>query len=202
MAALVRYLTHPQVRIDPEVDVPDWGLSPEGRARVMGLAHSPGLAGTTRVISSRETKAVETARPLAEALGAALEIRDGLHENDRSATGYLPGPEFEALADRFFARPDQSAAGWETARDASTRICRAVDQALAGHGPGDVLFVGHGGVGTLLWCALSGVPIDRKHDQGPGGGGNWFGFDLTGRRPLTGWQPLETLIPPGARGGS
>ena len=32
-ADIVRYLTHPQVQIDPDVPVPQWGLSPVGRAR-------------------------------------------------------------------------------------------------------------------------------------------------------------------------
>ncbi|ETX29467.1 hypothetical protein [Roseivivax isoporae] len=58
---------------------------------------------------------------------------------------------------------------------------------------GDVLFVGHGGVGTLLVRALSGLPIDRRVDRGPGGGGNGFGVGPGGRRPLTGRQAMETL---------
>ncbi|MFD1796734.1 histidine phosphatase family protein [Paracoccus aurantiacus] len=194
MPGTARYLTHPQVQVDPDRDVPRWTLNDTGRARVAALAAAPGLlSGTSRIISSAEVKAVETAEPLARALGLQLEIRPLMHENDRSATGFLPPPEFEAMADAFFARPDDSIRGWEPARAAQARILSEVEAVLAGHDTGDVLFVGHGGVGTLLYCALAQEAIDRRFDQGPGGGGNWFGFDILSRKAALGWQPMETL---------
>lgn len=195
MPATVRYLTHPQVLIEPLKDVRRWSLSPAGRERVAALTASLGsLSQTRRVISSDETKAVETAAPLAQALGVGLEIRPRMHENDRSATGFLPPAEFEAVADRFFAEPASSVRGWETAEDAQRRILSEVDACLAAPQEGDVLFVGHGAVGTLLFCALSGLGIDRRFDQGPGGGGCWFQFDIQHRQPRQRWQPMEALI--------
>jgi broad specificity phosphatase PhoE len=200
MTRTARYLTHPQVLIDPGVEITRWSLSDVGLARARALAADPGqLSGTRRVISSGETKAIETARPLAAALGVDLELRPRMHENDRSATGFLPPPEFEAVADAFFANPSQSVRGWETAEAAQRRIVEEVDACLTGHREGDVLFVGHGGVGTLLFCALSGMAIDRRFDQGPGGGGCWFQFDIDQRRASRGWQPMETLMSASAR---
>ncbi len=194
MTRTLRYLSHPQVLIDPAQEVTRWSLNAIGAARVEALAARLGrLAGTTRVISSAETKALETARPLAAALGAPLEIRPLMHENDRSATGFLPPEEFERVADAFFADPSQSVRGWETAIAAQQRIMAELDACLSGEGTGDILFVGHGAVGTLLFCALSRIQIDRRHDQGPGGGGCWFECDAAGRVPLQGWQPMETL---------
>ncbi len=194
--ALVRYLTHPQVQVDPLVDVPDWGLNEQGRARVAALVGCAALSQTTRVVSSTERKALDTARPIAAALGCSVEMHADMGENDRSATGFLPGPEFEAVADTFFANPDQSVRGWETAQDAQTRIVRAVEAALSGPQTGDILLVGHGAVGTLLWCHLMELPISRAHDQGPGGGGNWFAFDSTQSTPDGAWRPMETLFKP------
>lgn len=197
----IRYLTHPQVVIDPAVEITRWPLNPQGRARAEALARTPGvLAATTRIISSDETKAVDTAAPLAAALGLTVEIRPRMHENDRAATGFLPPEEFERVADAFFAHPRDSVRGWETAAAAQARIVAEVEACLVGHTGGDVLFVGHGAVGTLLFCALSGLPIDRKHDQ-RAGGGCWFGFDMNHRMPAHGWHPMETLsqiigIPP------
>lgn len=194
---VARYLTHPQVLIDPVTEIPKWSLNEVGRSRVTQLARRPNvLAGTTRIISSTETKALETANPLAMALGVPAEIHADMFENDRSSTGYLPAEEFEAVADHFFAVPDISVRGWERAVDAQARIFEAVSECLAEPGEGDVLFIGHGGVGTLLYCALAGVPIDRKHDQGPGGGGNWFQFDMGCRMPLHSWRPMEDLFSP------
>ena len=90
---VIRYLTHPQVAIDPAVPVPDWGLSDEGRARVAAVVRASSLSGTTRIVSSAERKARETAGPIAEWLGLEVEIRPAMHENDRSATGFLPPEE-------------------------------------------------------------------------------------------------------------
>jgi broad specificity phosphatase PhoE len=190
----VRYLTHPQVLIEPDKPVPSWSLSDTGRARVQALAANLGvIADTTRIISSDETKALETAGPLAVALNLSVEIRPSMHENDRSATGFLPPPEFEMVADQFFANPQTSIRGWETAFSAQQRIVSEVQTILEGHTAGDILFVGHGGVGTLLYCALAGVAIDRKYDQGPGGGGCWFEFGLNDLTPAGGWMPMERL---------
>lgn len=195
MPATVRYLTHPQVLIELLMDVRKWSLNRVGSERVSALAARLGsLSDTRRVVSSSETKAIETASPLALALGVELEVRPQMYENDRSATGFLPPAEFEAVADQFFAEPAISVRGWETAEDAQRRIVADVEACLAGPQEGDVLFVGHGGVGTLLFCALSGFRIDRRFDQGPGGGGCWFEFDLQTRNPQREWQPMEVMM--------
>lgn len=191
------YLTHPQVRIDPAQEVTRWSLSDLGRARVLALASSGALAGIGRVISSAEVKAVETAEPLAAALGCRVEVRAGMHENDRSATGYLPEAEFEAVADAFFAHPAQSIRGWETAIAAQRRIVTEVEECLRDCDSG-VLFVGHGAVGSLLWCHLAGVGISRAHDQ-IAGGGCVFDFDAV-RANGAKWAALETMID-GTKGG-
>lgn len=189
-----RYLTHPQVQIDPEVAVPRWTLNAAGKQRVHRLAANLGqLARTTRVISSDEVKALETALPIADALGVEVEVRPEMHENDRSATGFLPPAEFERVADQFFANPTESIRGWETAEAAQNRIVKEVARCLEGHATGDVLFVGHGGVGTLLMCAVRGFDISRRYDQGPGGGGCWFEFQSLGASAGDGWKPMEAL---------
>ena len=109
--SLLRFVTHPQVRISAEIAVPRWGLSDAGRMRARALSHQPWLASTTRLVSSGETKALETAAVVAAATGLAIEVRDDAHENDRSATGFVEPERFEVLADAFFAKPDQSVEG-------------------------------------------------------------------------------------------
>lgn len=187
------YLSHPQVKIDPDVPVPDWGLSELGAARAKAAAGAAWLADVARVVSSAERKAIETAEILAQPRGLTVEIRPRMHENDRSATGFLPPPEFEKVANEFFARPTESVRGWERALDAQSRIVSEVEDALCAHqGEGAVLFVGHGGVGTLLQCHVDGRPIARVYDQ-PAGGGNIYAFTW---RPLAlahGWRALEAL---------
>ncbi|GGF76843.1 phosphoglycerate mutase [Azorhizobium oxalatiphilum] len=188
------YVSHPQVQVDPAVPVPDWGLSPLGRARAGALAGEPWLMVYGRVISSTEEKAKETAGILATALGLPVEVRDDLHENDRSATGYLPEAEFQQVADAFFANPHTSVRGWERAQDAQDRIVAGVMLALAEAPRTPTLFVGHGGVGTLLLCHLAGYAISRVHDQPPVGGGCWF--RQTATETPDRWRPLEEAPSP------
>lgn len=190
--ARVFYLSHPEVVIDPAVPVPDWPLSPQGRERVLAHRREDWLSACSRVVSSAERKAVETAELIVAVTAAELEIRPAMHENDRSATGFLPPATFEAVADQFFAKSDQSVRGWERAIDAQARIAGEVDIVLSRHDPSrSLLLVGHGGVGTLLFCQLAGLAIDRAHDQPRAG--SVFAFDRTTRRPLFSWIPLEAV---------
>lgn len=185
------YVTHPQVRIDPTIPVPEWGLSEIGAARAQLTATRDWAGKLGLIISSGERKAIETAQALAAASGAAVKIIEATHENDRSATGFLAPPEFEKAADWFFAHPHESFKGWERAIDAQTRIVSQVEAILARHDPLiPIAFVGHGGVGTLLKCHLEGKPIARQGDQPPGGG-NLFAFDLAKRAVSCDWTPME-----------
>lgn len=186
------YITHPQVRIDPAVPVPKWGLSDVGRARAEAAATQPWVKQLTRIVSSDETKAIELAEILAAAAGVKVDTAEDAHENDRSATGFLPPPEFEKAADWFFAHPQESFYGWERAVDAQARIVSVVKRVLADHDPSrPIAFIGHGGVGTLLRCHLAGLPIARDRDQPPNGGGNIHAFRLADLQPLSAWVALE-----------
>ncbi|MGY5777958.1 histidine phosphatase family protein [Rhizobium sp. LEGMi135b] len=185
------YITHPQVRIDPDVPVPQWGLSEIGAARARLAASRPWAGKLGLIVSSGERKAIETAEALATASSAPIEVIEATHENDRSATGFLAPPEFEKAADWFFAHPHESFKGWERAIDAQTRIVSNVEAVLARYDPKvPIAFVGHGGVGTLLKCHLEGKPIARQGDQPPGGG-NLFCFDLAKRAVSCDWTPME-----------
>ena len=156
------------------------------------MLDQPWVRSIQRIVSSAERKALETAGILAAHLGLAIEVRERMHENDRSATGFLPPPKFEAVADQFFANPHISVRGWERAIDAQHRIVSEVDAVLGSNDVGDIAFVGHGGVGTLLLLSLSGLEISREADQ-PAGGGNHFAYDVSARRLVHGWLPIDAL---------
>lgn len=190
------YVSHPEVAIDPAVPIPQWGLSAVGRARAKHLAGRPWLAAVTRVVSSAEAKAVETATVLARGRGLRVEVRPPTHENDRSATGFLPPAEFEQVADVFFAHPTESVRGWERAVDAQARIVAAladlVGPSAAPDEGGDVVVVGHGAVGTLWACHLAGAPIDRSWDQP--GAGSVLAVDRPTATLRHRWRPLEQVV--------
>jgi broad specificity phosphatase PhoE len=190
--AIVHFITHPEVVIDPAVPVPDWPLSALGMRRMRLALGRPWLASVRAIFSSAERKANDAACVVAECLQLTPIVIEGLGENDRSATGYLPKVQFEAVADEFFAHPDASVRGWERAVDAQRRIIEAVERALSmAPADGDTAIVSHGGVGALLLCHLKGVPISRREDQPGDGGGNVYSFDAANRRLISGWRRIE-----------
>jgi broad specificity phosphatase PhoE len=182
------FVTHPEVQVEPEVPVTRWSLSAAGRERAARLARLDWLADVRRVVASAETKAQQTAAVLGEIRGLDWLTDADLGENDRSATGYLPPAEFEEVADAFFAAPGTRVRGWESAEEAQRRVVRAV---LRWTATADVptLYVSHGAVGTLLHCALAGVPIDRRHDQP--GQGSWYAFDPMAWTVAHPWRRVE-----------
>jgi broad specificity phosphatase PhoE len=191
--SFVRYLTHPDVIIEREKPVPEWSLSTPGRARAETFVGAEVLLKTALIISSAARKAIETAEIIGSGLGLGFEIGPNMHENDRSATGYLPRTEFAAVADEFFANQHVSVRGWERAIDAQARIVREVQAVLARDQLGDLLFVGHGGVGALLFCHYSKVPISRQFDQ-LGSGGNFFTLNRESREIIHPWRPMEAAV--------
>ena len=197
-----RFITHPDVVVDPKLPIPRWPLSVRGRARMRAGLRLPWMAGMEAVFSSDEQKALDGAAILSEALDVPHRVLPGLGENDRSATGFLPPDEFWQVVGAYFARPEESVRGWERAIDAQARVVAAVDEGLASvPGAGSVAFVSHGGVGALLLCQLRGVAISRECEQpvpGPdapvgAGGGYYFAFDRVSRALLHGWEPLDAI---------
>ena len=188
----VRFITHPQVLVVPSVPVPRWGLSELGRARARAMLSQPWVASIGRVVSSTETKAVEAAAFLAAHLGCTVECRPELGENDRSSTGFAIAARFEQLANAFFAHPGRSVEGWETATAAQARVVAACrDLLVDDDGAPDVAVVAHGAVGTLLYCHLAGLAIDRRFDQT--GQGHYFTMDCSTGRPTHHWRPIDEM---------
>lgn len=182
------FISHPEVFVDPRCPITEWGLNEIGKERAARFAQAEHLGEVTSVWSSTELKARETAEYLAGARNLQVQIDPHLGENDRSSTGFLPPTEFEQAADAFFAAPQVSFEGWETAQDAQSRIEGTVRRIAGQHQGRDLAVVSHGAVGTLLFCALSSVAISRDHDQ-PGQGHYWSAR-LPDLAPLHAWRPI------------
>lgn len=153
------------------------------------MLRQPWLRQVRSVHSSEERKAVEAGDIIAASLGLTLRRWPTLRENDRSATGYLEPVAFDGVVEKFFAEPDRSACGWETAVCAQARIIDSVERVLATAPDGDVAIVAHGGVGTLLLCHLKGIPTDRRQDQPAQG--HFFVFRRHERQIISGWRPID-----------
>jgi broad specificity phosphatase PhoE len=186
------FITHPEVVIDPAVPVPEWPLSEKGRVRMTAFAADPVLGQVRAIYASTERKAMDGAAILGERLGLPFETDERLGENDRSSTGFIAPPEFWEVVDAFFARPDESVRGWETASDAQRRIVAAVRR-IATECPvaGDIAIVAHGGVGTLLLAHLTRAADARPLAQPNGGGGCYFVIDRELFKAQGGWRVFE-----------
>ncbi|WP_418294840.1 hypothetical protein [Microvirga ossetica] len=68
------------------------------------FASQADLGNLSAVWASTETKAIEAVGILAGRFGLPVHVHRGLHENDRRATGFLPPPEFDRMADAFDRR--------------------------------------------------------------------------------------------------
>ena len=55
---LVFFITHPDVRIDPKVPVPEWPLDERGRARMRAMATHRWVRGIRSIFCSGERKAL------------------------------------------------------------------------------------------------------------------------------------------------
>jgi broad specificity phosphatase PhoE len=194
----ILFITHPEVVIDPAVPVPEWPLSPIGRARMERFANDPILTGVRSIFSSGERKAIDGAAILSERLGIAPRIAEALGENDRSATGYIAPPEFWEVVDAFFSRPTESIRGWERAVDARDRIVDAVRGVAQMAPSGDIAIVAHGGVGSLLVAHLSGAETARDYAQPHGGGGCYFVIDRERLALRHGWRVVDQPATAGA----
>ena len=67
-----------------------------------------------------------------------------------------------------------------------------VERALSAPRPvGDVAFIGHGGVGTLLLCQLTGRPISLAERPPGADGGYFFIYDLDTSDLVQGWERID-----------
>jgi len=141
---------HSLPEIEPETPANQWRLSSEGRRRCQALAgmlapYEPGV-----ILSSREPKAVETARIVADRLGLETRSAAGLHEHERNTAPFISPQAFESIVARFFAQSDQLVFGEESAAQAQARFAAAVDALRQQHSGGNLALVAHGTVITLF----------------------------------------------------
>ena len=192
MSRLVYFITHPDVVIDPAVPVPCWPLSERGVQRMRRLVRQPWVAQLEAIYCSTEQKAIDGAEIVSQATSLPFHQLAALGENDRSATGYLRGTEFQTTVDAFFARPHESIRGWERAVDAQARIVAAVE-GIARSAPDSrpIAVIAHGGVGALFLCHLKAVPISRAEEQPGTSGGHYFLCRMPDAVLVHGWMPID-----------
>jgi len=189
----VYLITHPDVIINPAVPVPLWPLSPQGRERMQKMLLQPWVCNIGSIYCSAEQKAVDGAEILARFLSIPFTQIGGLGEIDRTATGYLPYTEHEQVVDMFFAHPDRSASGWETASHAQQRIAFALETIIEDDtAQGDIAVISHGGVATLYLCRIKGASIVRREAPPNKNGGSYYCFDAQSKSLIHDWKLIDS----------
>jgi len=142
-------IKHARPQVDPAVPSEEWTLGPEGRDAAARLAQRLSGQSFPRLYTSDEPKALQTARILAQTLGAPVEQVSDLREHDRRNVPHMDSREFISLIALFFKEPGRLVLGDETADEAAERFLFAVDGILKREA-GDVAIVSHGTVISLF----------------------------------------------------
>ena len=107
----------------------------------------------SRLISSREPKASETAEIVGARLGIPIVLTDGLQENDRTGMMVTPSPVFRRRMATFFKDHGERVLGHESAEEALARFITAIAGVTAAYPEGNLAVVTHGTVIALFVAA-------------------------------------------------
>lgn len=147
----VHLIRHASPEIDPGLPAVEWGLSPKGRRDARALAVRMGLSAT-RIWSSGEPKARETAAILAEDAGVAAAVHADLGEVAFRA-GFLAQAEFARRVARYLE--GSADPGFEPYSEAQRRIMGCVAELCLAE-EGDLALVSHGRIITVLLSEILG----------------------------------------------
>ena len=143
-------------------------LSGEGRAQVARLPGALARFPISRVVSSPQRRAIQTAEPVATARELAVEIDDRFAEYDRDLPLYIPIEQIRDENPQEWARMAQGHLPSAVDENAfRARVAAAVDDLVAAADPEDTVAVfSHGGVINVLLHEILGTarllsfPID------------------------------------------
>ena len=137
----------------------DPDLSEAGWAQVERLPEALARFPISRVVSSPQRRAMQTAEPVAAARQLSVEIDDRFAEYDRDLPVYIPVEEIKAERPEEWARLAQGHLPSAVDEDAfRARVRAAVDDLVAAADPEDTVAVfSHGGVINVLLHEILGT---------------------------------------------
>ncbi|BBZ50520.1 histidine phosphatase family protein [Mycobacterium heidelbergense] len=137
----------------------DPDLSEEGVAQVERLPGALARFPVSRVVSSPQRRAIQTAEPVAAAFELAVEVDDRFAEYDRDLPVYIPVEQIREENPREWARLAQGQLPSAVDEHAfRARVRAAVEDLIAAADPEDTVAVfSHGGVINLLLHEILGT---------------------------------------------
>lgn len=147
--------------VQGQTDTP--GLTEEGREQAAACARRLSRTGVRALYSSDLRRAVETATPIAQALGITASVTRDLREralgDAEGQPSSLLGPDRSGHSGGMVVDASAAPAGGESVRELYDRATRCAER-LLGATSGDVVLVTHGGVVRVLVAWLEGVSPD------------------------------------------
>ncbi len=178
---------HSQSAVDPATSPTTWVLSTAGRRRAVALAASVRLHTPTRVFSSPEPKARETAEIVAATLRVDVAVLDALREHERPSLPFATSREaFEREIADAFARPTEVVFGGESIEAARRRFQETVERIVATTTGETPLVVTHGTVLATYVAGLTGhdpFALWRGLDLP-----SWIALDVDARAIVDSWR--------------
>ena len=152
-------IKHAPPEVDPAVSSEQWHLGEKGRKLCGPLAERIRPYEPSRIVSSTEPKATETAQELGKVLAIPVATHAGLEEQDRRDVPHMRSGEFISMVELMFRKPDELVLGNETADEAYERIAAAVREIVSQNTASTSAVVTHG---TVLALLLARHNPDRK----------------------------------------
>jgi broad specificity phosphatase PhoE len=148
----------------------DVDLTSEGRQMAKELAAAYRSLPWVAVFSSPLRRSVDTAKPLAEAVGLELQVRDGLREisfgewegrTPQELNRHFHDDYVSWLADAGWNRPT----GGERGIDVARRSLVVTDEIERRYRSGNVLVVSHKATLRIILCSLLGIDVGHYRDR-------------------------------------
>ena len=144
---LVRHALPVRIDATPDGSPADPGLAERGFAQAERVVAALGLDAVDALYSSPSRRALETAKPVVDALGLPLLIEPGIAEFDSGDTAYVPVEELRQSGDprwHALARGDLYSAGVDPV-EFRARVVAGVERIAAAHPGGRAVLFTHSG---------------------------------------------------------
>jgi broad specificity phosphatase PhoE len=148
----------------------DVDLTPEGHQMAAEFAAAYKSLPWTAIFCSPLRRSIDTARPLCDAVGLEIKLRDGLKEIAYGQwEGKTPAEVNRQFHDEYvswLADPGwNSPTGGERGVDIARRSSMVLDEIERTYPSGNVLVVSHKATTRIMLCSLLGIDVGRYRDR-------------------------------------
>ncbi|MHA1185263.1 MAG: histidine phosphatase family protein [Candidatus Heimdallarchaeota archaeon] len=148
------HLRHAETKYDEAVPVSQWALSEYGLKQAEALVQEEIFSKIDIIITSGETKAYQTATPIATALNLSISQFVELNELHRDKEEHLTNKEYRRYVNKTLSNIHDSVGLWESGISALNRFSKKIDEVEALYLNKNILVVTHGLVINLYFGKL------------------------------------------------